>query len=137
MTEEASLLLRGLIFLFRIENAYLPDWKNRIGTREPNMLNGKHVYDSFSFTAQKIDLQIVYFAFKRSLTELMKNIVKLNVNFFSLAYILRRIEKKTRRNNIEIRKIQFYMKTYHRYGGFKVDNIGKNFRNKLILTRKS
>lgn len=82
MTEEASLLLRGLIFLFRIENAYLPDWKNRIGTREPNMLNGKHVYDSFSFTAQKIDLQIVYFAFKRSLTELMKNIVKLNVNFF-------------------------------------------------------
>lgn len=51
MTEEASLLLRGLIFLFRIENAYLPDWKNRIGTREPNMLNGKHVYDSFSFTA--------------------------------------------------------------------------------------
>lgn len=29
------------------------------------------------------------------------------------------------------------MKTYHRYGGFKVDNIGKNFRNKLILTRKS
>lgn len=42
----------------------------------------------------------------------MKNIVKLNVNFFSLAYILRRIEKKTRRNNIEIRKIQFYTKTY-------------------------
>lgn len=56
-----------------------------IGTREPDMLNGKHVYDSFSFydVENRFANCLSYLRFfKRSLTELMKNIVKVNVNFF-------------------------------------------------------
>lgn len=53
-----------------------------IGTREPDMLNGKHVYDSFSFYDVENRfancLSYLHF-FKHSLTE---NIVKINVNFF-------------------------------------------------------